>query len=55
MKLGIFTSSGHSLAVTAKTCTKKHGARAKVLFCLSKPIAFLPFSLPSLSSLLFAP
>ena len=28
-------------------CTKKRHARAKLLFCLSKPIAFLPFSLPS--------
>ena len=30
---------------------KKHDARAKLLFCLSKPIFFLPFSLPSSSSL----
>ena len=30
---------------------KKLDARAKLLFCLSKPISFLPFSLPSSSSL----
>ena len=35
--------------MTAKKCTKKRDARAK-LFCQSKPIAFLPFSLPSPSS-----
>ena len=29
---------------------KKRAARAKLLFCLSKPIVFLPFSLPSPSS-----
>ena len=28
----------------AKKCTKKRDARAKLLFCQSKPIAFLPFS-----------
>ena len=33
-------------AVTARKCTKRRDARAKLLFCLSKPIAFLPFSLP---------
>ena len=32
--------------MTAKKCTKKRDARAKLLFCQSKPIAFLPFSLP---------
>ena len=42
----------YSRAMTAKKCTKKHYARAKLLFCLSKPIAFLPFSSPSPSSLL---
>ena len=31
----------------AKKCTKKLGAHAKLLFCQSKPIAFLRFSLPS--------
>jgi len=31
---------------------KKRDACAKLLFCQSKPIAFLLFSLPSLSSLL---
>ena len=30
---------------------QKRDARAALLFCLWKPIAFLPFSLPSLSSL----
>ena len=42
-------------ATTAKKCTKKRDARAKLLFCQSKPIAFLPFSLPSPSSLLKLP
>ena len=37
--------------MTAKKCTKKPDARAK-LFCQSKLIAFLLFSLPSPSSLL---
>ena len=37
--------------MTAEKCTKKREARAKLLFCQSKPIAFLPFSLPSPSSL----
>ena len=39
-----------SRAATAEKCTKKRDARA-TLFCLSKPIALLPFSLPSSSSL----
>ena len=36
----------------AKKCTKKRDARAKLLFCQSKPISivFLPFMLPLLSS-----
>ena len=34
---------------------KKRDARAKLLFCQSKPIAFLRFSLPSPSSLLKLP
>ena len=34
-------------ATTAKKCTDKRNARAKLLFCQPKPIAFLPFSLPS--------
>ena len=38
-------------AVTAKKSTKKRDARAKLLFCQSDPIAFIPFSLPSPSSL----
>ena len=47
VKLGIF-----SRRVTAKKFTKKCDARAKLLFCQSKPLAFLPFSLISpLSSL----
>ena len=37
--------------MTAKKCTKKRDARAKLLFCQSKPFAFLPFSLTSPSSL----
>ena len=44
--------SHRSREVTAEKCTKKRDARAKLLFCLSKPFAFLPFSLPSPSSLL---
>ena len=35
--------------MTAKKCTKERDARAK-LFCQSKLIAFLPFSLPLPSS-----
>ena len=43
-------------ATTAKKCTKKRDARAKLLFCQSKPIGiFTPFSLPSPSSLLKLP
>ena len=34
---------------------KKRDARAKLLFCQSKPLAFLPLSLPSPSSLLKLP
>ena len=41
--------------MTAKKCTKKRDARAKLLFCQSKPIAFLPFSFSSPSSLLKLP
>ena len=41
--------------MTAKKCTKKRDARAKSLFCQSKPIAFLPFLLTSPSSLLKNP
>ena len=44
--------SRRSRAMMAPKCTKKHDARAKLLFCYSKPISFLPFSLPSPSSLL---
>ena len=40
-----------SPAATAKKCTKKRDARAKLLFYQSKSSAFLPFSLPSPSSL----
>ena len=50
---------GHSCTVMVKKCTKRHDVRTKLLFCLSKPIAFLPFSLlspsPSPSSLLSLP
>ena len=38
-------------ATTVEKCTKNRDARAKLLFWLSKPIAFLPFSLLSPSSL----
>ena len=43
--------------MTAKKCTKKRDARAKLLFRLTnyKPIAFLPFLLPSPSLLLHLP
>ena len=36
--------------MTGKKCTKKPDARAELLFCRSKPVAFLPFSMTSLSS-----
>ena len=39
-------------AATAKKWTEKSDARAKLLFCQSKPIVFLPFSVTSPSSLL---
>ena len=49
VKLGNF--SRRSRATTATKCTEKRDARAKC--CLpSKPVAFLPFLLPSPSSLL---
>ena len=57
---GEFTSSvqrsvrefhGRSHAVTAKKCTKKPAIRAELLFCWSKSVALLTFSLPFLSSL----
>ena len=44
-----------SRAVTEKKCTKKCNARAELLFWLVKRIAFLPFLLPSPSSLLKLP
>ena len=47
--------SHRSRAVTARKCTKKRDARAKMLFCQSKPTAFLPFLLTSPSSLLKLP
>ena len=50
MKL-LRAASRCSRATTAEKCTKKRDARAKLLFCLSKPIAFLPFPLPAPSSL----
>ena len=53
VKLGTFT--WYSRVVTAKKCTRKRDARAKLLFCRSKPTAFLPFSLPSPLSLLKLP
>ena len=39
----------------AKKCTKKCDAHAELLFCQSKPITFLPFSLMWLPSLLKLP
>ena len=49
--------SRRSRATTAKKCTKKHDidTRAKLLFCQSKPIGLLPFSLQSPSSFLKLP
>ena len=41
--------------MTTKQCTKKRNARVELLLCQSKPIAFLPFSLTSPSSLLKLP
>ena len=41
-----------SHALMTKKCTKKCDAHAELLFCQSKPIAFLRFSLMSLPSLL---
>ena len=36
-------------ATTAEKCPRERDARAKLLFSLSEPIAFLPLSLPSSS------
>ena len=44
-----------SRATTAKKCTKKAWCTCKVVVLLIKPIAFLPLSLPSASSLLKLP
>ena len=44
-----------SRATTAKKCTEKAWCTCKVVVLLIKPIAFLPFSLPSPSSLLKLP
>ena len=62
---GLYQSSGKekeswvlsrcSRATTAKKCTKKHDACAKLLLCQSKPIGFSLFLLPSLSLLLKLP
>ena len=41
--------------MTAKKCTKKRDARAKLLFCVINILLFLTFSLPSPSSLLKLP
>ena len=53
----MFTSaiSCRSRKTTATKCTKQCDARTKLLFCQSNPLAFLPSSLPSLSSLLKLP
>ena len=48
VKLGSFTLLSCN---EGRECTKNGDARAKLFFCLSKPFAFLPFSLPSPSSL----
>ena len=48
-------NSCRSCATKAKKCAKRCVARAKLLFCQSKPIAFLPFLLPLPSSLLELP
>ena len=50
----MFTSavSCRSRKTTATKCTKQCDPRTKLLFCQSNPLAFLPSSLPSLSSLL---
>ena len=42
-------------AVMAKKCTKMCNTCAKLLFCQSKPIAFMPFLLTSPLSLLKLP
>ena len=47
--------SRRSRATTAKKCIKQRDPRTKLLFCQSNPLAFLPSSLPSLSSLLKLP
>ena len=39
-KTGNWALSRCNRATTAKRCTKKRDARAKLLFCLYKPIAF---------------
>ena len=53
----VFTSavSRGSRATTAKKCIQQRDHRTKLLFCQSNPLAFLPSSLPSLSSLLKLP
>ena len=43
------TSSMNLERFTSKSCTKKRDARAKLLPCQSKPIAFLPFPWTSMS------
>ena len=50
-----YAVSRRSRATKAKKCTKKRDARAKLFFRQSKPILFLPFLLPSPSSLLKLP
>ena len=44
-----------SRAVTAEKSTIKRDARAKLLFCQSKPIALFPFSMASPSAFLKLP
>ena len=53
IKRGIRNFSSQSSSDSIETLNTKKAliAGAKLLFCLSKPVTFLPFSLSSLSSL----
>ena len=44
IKIGALACNG-SRSTTVEKCPKKRDARAKLLFCLSKSIAFMPYSL----------
>ena len=41
------------IATTAKKCSKKQDARAKLFYCQSKPIAFLVLARPRCRNSLF--